>query len=79
MRERVLLFGDVCARPEGTFLFRAGHAPDLALRVRQALVEGAPEVASPDAGPVLLRLYAELSAPRLEGWTSLEETGHAAQ
>jgi glycogen synthase len=58
---------DVCARPEGTYLFRAGCAPDLAMRVRQALVEGAPEVASPDAGAVLLRLYAELSALRLEG------------
>ena len=58
---------DVCARPEGTYLFRAGYAPDLALRVRQALVEGAAETVLPDAGPVLLSLYAELSAPRLEG------------
>jgi glycosyltransferase involved in cell wall biosynthesis len=58
---------DVCTRPEGTYLFRAGHAPDLALRVRQALVEGPAETVSADAGPVLLRLYAELSEPRLEG------------
>ncbi|WP_224249160.1 glycosyltransferase family 4 protein [Hyalangium gracile] len=58
---------DVCTRPEGTYLFRAGHAPDLALRVRQALVEGPAETALPDAGPVLLRLYEELSEPRLEG------------
>lgn len=58
---------DVCARPEGTSLFRSGHAPDLALRVRQALVEGAAEVVSPDVGPVLLRLYEELSAQRFGG------------
>jgi glycogen(starch) synthase len=56
---------DVCARPEGTYLFRAGHAPDLALRVRQALAEGPAQVVSPDAGPVMLRLYAELAAPRI--------------
>ncbi|WP_224362240.1 glycosyltransferase family 4 protein [Hyalangium versicolor] len=58
---------DVCTRPEGTYLFQAGHAPDLALRVRQALVEGPAETSSPDAGPVLLRLYEELSEPRFEG------------
>lgn len=58
---------DVCARPEGTYLFRAGHAQDLALRVRQALVEGPAETVPADAGPVLLRLYAELSQPQLEG------------
>ena len=57
---------DVCARPEGTYLFQAGYAPDLALRVRQALVEGPAESASPDAGPVMLGLYTELSAPRLQ-------------
>jgi glycogen(starch) synthase len=56
---------DVCARPEGTYLFRAGHAPDLALRVRQALTEGPAHVVSPDAGPVMLGLYAELARPRL--------------
>ncbi len=57
---------DVCARPEGTYLFQSGQAPALALRVRQALVEGPLESASPDAGPVMLGLYTELSAPRLE-------------
>jgi glycosyltransferase involved in cell wall biosynthesis len=50
----------VCARPEGTYLFRGGHAQDLALRVRQALAEGPAEVVSPDVGPVLLRLYEDL-------------------
>lgn len=78
---------DVCARPEGTYLFRGGHAPDLALRVRQALAEGPAEVSAPDVGPVLLELYEELTAPRLGGsrpalaprWTSTWETRHAAQ
>ncbi|MBN1204497.1 MAG: glycosyltransferase family 4 protein [Myxococcaceae bacterium] len=56
---------DACARPEGTYLFRAGHAPDLAQRVRQALAQGPVSVASPDAGPVMLGLYEELSASRL--------------
>jgi glycosyltransferase involved in cell wall biosynthesis len=58
---------DVCARPEGTYLFKAGHAADLAQRVRQALAEGPASVASPDAGPVMLGLYEELLAPRLGG------------
>ncbi len=58
---------DVCTRPEGTFLFQAGHAGDLALRVRQALAEGPAHVSMPDAGPVLLRLYGELNPPRLGG------------
>jgi glycosyltransferase involved in cell wall biosynthesis len=58
---------DVCPRPPGTYLFQAGHAPDLVLRVRQALVEGAAETVLQDAGPVLLSLYEELSAPRLSG------------
>jgi glycosyltransferase involved in cell wall biosynthesis len=50
---------DVCARPEGTFLFHSGQAGDLALRVRQALAEGPSRVLMPDAGPVMLRLYGE--------------------
>jgi glycogen synthase len=58
---------DVCHRPEGTFLFQAGHPGDLALRVRQAIAEGPASVAMPDAGPVLLRLYAELEPRRLGG------------
>jgi glycogen synthase len=58
---------DVCARPEGTYLFRSGHAPELALRVRQALAEGPAHVVSPDAGPVMLELYAQLAAPQLGG------------
>jgi glycogen(starch) synthase len=58
---------DVCARPEGTYLFHAGSPPDLASRVRQALIEGPKETVPPDAGPVLLRLYSELRVPRLGG------------
>lgn len=58
---------DVCQRPEGTFLFKAGDAEDLARRVRRALSEGPARVAMPDAGPVMLRLYGELSPPRLGG------------
>jgi glycosyltransferase involved in cell wall biosynthesis len=70
---------DVCNRPEGTYLFRAGYAPDLALRVRQALIEGPAQVVSPDAGPVMLGLYAEQMPPRLGGtWTSTQEMRHAA-
>jgi len=57
---------DVCVRPEGTYLFRGGHARDLALRVRQALVEGPAQVAQPDVGPVLLELYEDLAASRFE-------------
>jgi glycosyltransferase involved in cell wall biosynthesis len=70
---------DVCARPEGTYLFKGGHPPDLAQRIRQALAEGPAHVAQPDVGPVLLRLYQELSAPRLGHWISTRETQHAAQ
>jgi hypothetical protein len=70
----------VCTRPEGTYLFRAGYVPDLAMRVRQALAEGPARVASPDAGPLLLALYAELAPPRLGGmWPSTQEMRHAAQ
>lgn len=58
---------DVCTRPEGTYLFQSGRAPDLALRVRQALAEGPAHVTMPDAGPVMLRLYQELEVPRLGG------------
>jgi glycogen synthase len=53
---------DVCARPEGTYLFRAGQAPELAQRVLQALEQGPAQVSSPDAGPVMLELYAALAA-----------------
>jgi glycogen synthase len=53
---------DVCTRPEGTYLFRAGQPPELAQRVLQALVEGPAQVSSPDAGPVMLELYAALAA-----------------
>ncbi len=69
---------DVCSRPEGTYVFQAGQARELARRVRQAIAEGAAQVASPDAGPVVLDLYAEL-APSGPSWRSTQETRHAAQ
>jgi glycosyltransferase involved in cell wall biosynthesis len=55
---------DVCARPEGTYLFKGGHPPDLAQKIRQALEQGPAKVSQPDVGPVLLRMYEELAAPR---------------
>lgn len=70
---------DVCARPEGTYLFRGGHPPDLAQRIQQALAEGPAQVTQPDAGPVMLRVYEEHAAPRLTDWISTRETQHAAQ
>ncbi|ADO71487.1 glycosyltransferase family 4 protein [Stigmatella aurantiaca] len=56
---------DVCTRPEGTYLFRAGQAPELAQRILQAIAEGPAQVSSPDAGPVLLELYEALASSRL--------------
>jgi glycosyltransferase involved in cell wall biosynthesis len=66
---------DVCARPHGTYTFRAGSAVDLAAQVRRALKQGPAQVISPDAGPVLLELYGDLTQPTLLGGG---ET-HAAQ
>ncbi|AKF82090.1 glycosyl transferase family 1 [Myxococcus fulvus 124B02] len=54
---------DVCARPEGTRLFRAGDAASLATSIGEAVAAGPAKVASPDVGPVLLELY-EALAPR---------------
>ncbi|MCE9673702.1 glycosyltransferase family 4 protein [Myxococcus stipitatus] len=53
---------DVCVRPEGTRVFRAGDSTALASAVREAVAAGRPRVHAPDAGPVLLELYAESSA-----------------
>ncbi|PTL77278.1 glycosyltransferase family 4 protein [Vitiosangium sp. GDMCC 1.1324] len=66
---------DVCGRPHGTYTFRAGNAVDLAEKVRHALEQGPAQVVSPDAGPVLLKLYGELAQPTIQGGG---ET-HAAQ
>ncbi|MBU8900183.1 glycosyl transferase family 1 [Corallococcus sp. H22C18031201] len=57
---------DVCPRPVGTRVFQADSARDLAFRVREALAAGPPRVVSPDAGPVLEALYAELALARAE-------------
>lgn len=54
---------DVCARPEGAWVFQAGDAASLAARIRQAVSAGRVAVSSPDAGPMLLGLYESL-APR---------------
>lgn len=85
---------DVCARPEGVYVFRGGQAVELALRVRQALAGGPAEVVSADVGPMLFELYEALSTPWLGGarpalgawgrgaaprWISTQETGHEAQ
>ncbi|HEX5753971.1 MAG TPA: glycosyltransferase family 4 protein [Archangium sp.] len=66
---------DVCGRPHGTYTFRAGNAVDLAERVHHALEQGPAQAVSPDAGPVLLKLYGELVQPTILGGG---ET-HAAQ
>jgi glycogen synthase len=66
---------DVCARPHGTYTFRAGDAVDLANQVSRALKQGPAQVLSPDAGPVLLELYGNLEQPTILGGG---ET-HAAQ
>jgi glycogen(starch) synthase len=67
---------DVCGRPHGTYTFRGGNAVDLAEQVKRALEHGPAQVVSPDAGPVLLKLYGDLlSQPTILGGG---ET-HAAQ
>jgi glycosyltransferase involved in cell wall biosynthesis len=58
---------DVCARPHGAYTFRAGDAVDLAAQVHQALEHGSAQVVSPDAGPVLLKLYGDLRQPTILG------------
>jgi glycosyltransferase involved in cell wall biosynthesis len=58
---------DVCARPHGAYTFRAGDAADLAARVHHALEHGPAQVLSPDAGPVLMKLYGELVQPTTVG------------
>ncbi|MGZ3460846.1 MAG: glycosyltransferase family 4 protein [Archangium sp.] len=66
---------DVCARPHGTYTFRAGDAMDLAHQVHHALERGPAQGVSPDAGPVLLKLYGDVAQPSVLGGG---ET-HAAQ
>jgi hypothetical protein len=66
---------DVCARPHGAYTFRAGDAMDLTDQVHHALEQGPAQVVSPDAGPVLMKLYGELVQPTMVGGG---ET-HAAQ
>ncbi|WPB73166.1 glycosyltransferase family 4 protein [Archangium violaceum] len=66
---------DVCGRPHGTYTFQAGNAMELAERVHHALEQGPAQVVSPDAGPVLLKLYGDLVQPTILGGG---ET-HAAQ
>jgi glycogen synthase len=58
---------NVCARPHGAYTFRAGNAVDLADQVHHALAHGPAQVVSPDAGPVLLKLYGELAQPTILG------------
>ncbi|QAT84450.1 group 1 glycosyl transferase [Corallococcus coralloides] len=58
---------DVCARPEGTRLFKAGDERALAQAVRDALAAGPAKVTAPDAGPVMLDLYAELLPSGMAG------------
>ncbi len=65
---------DVCGRPQGTYTFRAGNAVDLADQVHRALEQGPAQVVSPDAGPVLLKLYGDLRQPTILGGEA-----HAAQ
>jgi glycosyltransferase involved in cell wall biosynthesis len=48
---------DAAARPEGTIVFRAGDALDLADKVAEALSKPSPRGESPDAAPALLALY----------------------
>ncbi|MET0403905.1 MAG: glycosyltransferase family 4 protein [Cystobacter sp.] len=58
---------DVCARPEGAYTFRAGSAEDLAQRTLHALDSGPARVVSPDAGPVLMKLYGDLTQSTFGG------------
>jgi glycosyltransferase involved in cell wall biosynthesis len=66
---------DVCSRPHGTYTFQAGNAEDLANQLHRALKQGPAQVMSPDAGPVLFKLYDALAQPTMLGGG---ET-HAAQ
>lgn len=59
---------DVCARPEGTYVFRSGQVEELVAKVRQALVGGRARGEVADSGPALLALYRELQA----GWRGVE-------
>ncbi|MBF5041078.1 glycosyltransferase family 4 protein [Aggregicoccus sp. 17bor-14] len=52
---------DVCTRPAGTITFANNDPAALAAAVERALTGARAQVASPDAGPVLLALYAQLA------------------
>lgn len=59
---------DVCRRPSGTVTFQAGRADDVVAQVLHALKRGPAPVASVDAGPVLMKLYSDLTQSKvLEG------------
>lgn len=75
---------DVCPRPQGTRVFRAGDEQDLARCVREAVAAGPVYVPSVDVGPVLLDLYRELAGAEGSFKQSNDEgiegeTRHAAQ
>ncbi|MCP3143358.1 glycosyltransferase family 4 protein [Pyxidicoccus xibeiensis] len=75
---------DVCKRPEGTRVFEAGNAEDLARGVREAVAAGPAYVPSVDVGPELLELYAEASGEipfkqSEDEVFDMGETRHAAQ
>ncbi len=66
---------DVCTRPSGTYTFQAGDAASLVDGVMRALKEGPAQVVSADAGPVLMKIYEELTQSTVVGGGEL----HAAQ
>lgn len=72
---------NVCARPEGTRLFAADDAKDLARAVKEAVAAGPAVQPSVDVGPELLALYAESTPFKLTNEDTLDtgETQHAAQ
>jgi len=58
---------DVCTRPAGAYTFRAGSAEALTQQVLHALETGPARVVSPDAGPVLMKLYGDLTQSTIVG------------
>ncbi len=55
---------DAAERPRGVLLFRTGDAVDLARKIFQAMAMEASPIEPPDAGPALLKIYAQLWARR---------------
>ena len=66
---------DVCKRPVGTQTFQAGSPESLVEGVLRALKEGPAHVPSADAGPVLMKVYEELTQSTVVGGGEI----HAAQ